>query len=391
MAVVRVGFDHTVRQGGVLQTVVVRGGGAGAVLGGPIRSHYVGRRFAPPENLDGALCSVLMLGMGLKGVDRLHVEGPLSIEAVRNARAYQEAWVDLMPKLYHPVEVTADQVVHTPAALRQRAISAYSGGLDSAFTAARHGKRLLGAASYPLTHVLLIHGLDVRLRDTAGLRAVTERVRPALEELGLELIVVRSNLLAPNPRRPMPQRYYYSHAAQFAGVFHGLSAVFGYALIASGQPYVGIDLRHGTNPATDHLLSGGRMQIVHDGAGHIRTQKAELVARFPALTRSLRVCFTPPPGNCGVCEKCVRTRLNFMATGAPDPACFDQPFEEGMIDRMDAWNTTIPTELRSIAAYARGRGIAAPWVDRLEARAAFLEANPGSDESHLRALGWVPQ
>ena len=67
----------------------------------------------------------------------------------------------------------------------------------------------------------------------------------------------------------------------------------------------------GSHPALDGLWSGGGVEIVHYGAELWPDEKLAAMADFPMVHRRLRVCYADPraEGNCGRCEKCVRTRL----------------------------------------------------------------------------------
>jgi hypothetical protein len=65
------------------------------------------------------------------------------------------------------------------------------------------------------------------------------------------------------------------------------------------------------------------MEVRHDGAGRSRTEKVAYLATWEQGMPLLRVCWEGrvPDGNCGRCEKCVRTRLNFHIAGVESPAC----------------------------------------------------------------------
>ena len=58
------------------------------------------------------------------------------------------------------------------------------------------------------------------------------------------------------------------------------SAEFSHALVGSSEPYDALVLPWGSNPVTDRLLSGGRLAIVHDGAGFSRTDKISFLSGF---------------------------------------------------------------------------------------------------------------
>ena len=368
-------------RGGTLQSLNLQGAGVRALLGGqPLWTFFPGQQLDQPEVLDGPLYSVLMIAMGL-GAD-LRLAGPVSETALRNAREYQEAWTTLAPGWMRQVEIIPDHVVEARKPPTGRAVSAFSGGLDATFTAIRHARRLLGEASYGLSHALLVHGLDIRLEKAEVFAGLRRRVQPLIDELGLELLVARTNIVFPNPSRPelQPQLFYLCQAPTIAGILHALSGRFDHGLIASSEPYSRMVLPISSNPATDHLLSGEQLQVVHDGAGFLRSQKAELLAQVPAALKALRVCFETQQdgGNCGLCEKCVRTRINLMLGGAADPPCFDQPFHIDMIDAVFPTEQVFLSEWRNIEAYALRKGVETPWMDRIRARLAQAPAPSGN-------------
>jgi hypothetical protein len=168
-----------------------------------------------------------------------------------------------------------------------------------------------------------------------------------------------------------PQDWEDSFAAQLAGALHQFSHRFDFGLIASSSDYLRpATVSLGSKPALNYLLSGGALEVVHDGSGYSRTAKAAVVARSPTALKTLRVCWQgePQDRNCGHCEKCMRTRLSLLAVGVSNPPCFDAPLDLARIDTIECRSRSNLEELVTIAEYARGRGIAAAWLDRLEAR-----------------------
>ncbi len=141
-------------------------------------------------------------------------------------------------------------------------------------------------------------------------------------------------------------------------------------MIGSGDPYNRLALPRGSSPAIDYLLSGDGMEIVNDGAGYSRTEKVAHITSYPVVTDRVKVCWEGPQAdrNCGHCEKCVRTRLNFLAAGVENPKCFDTPFELSMIDGVTPHNSRQLDELRAILEHVEMRGIAGEWVQRLRHR-----------------------
>ncbi|HVJ32049.1 MAG TPA: hypothetical protein VND94_02945 [Terriglobia bacterium] len=323
------------------------------------------RNLPIPRALDGFVFGIVFYAMRL-GQD-IRVHGAMSAAALRNLREFQEAWVRWKPSRYNKVEIIPDTVLGDAVFTRKdEAIAAFSGGVDSIFTLLRHATGTLGLGSYPLKHsVLMVHGFDVPLSELKQFDALRERTEPFLRELKVTAKTIRTNL-----KELALQSWEDSFSSQLACCLHNYAHDFGYALIGSSEPYDALVLPWGSNPATDYLLSGSALRIVHDGAGYSRTQKVETLAQNPLASAAVKVCWEGKEThrNCGICEKCVRTRLNYLAVGIADPACFDTPFDLATVKAINLRNDAQCAELISIATYAKAKGIEAPWLKALEAR-----------------------
>ena len=324
-----------------------------------------------PVVLDGFLFCFLFAAME-RGVP-LVIRGPVSARAIRNARLFQEAWASWVPSRYRIVDIIPDQLVSERclgARDNAAAVAAFSGGVDSTFSAMRHGRRMLGRSSHEVEAVLTVQGFDVNFENYDGFQRLLDRTQPLIDDLGLRRHVMRTNI-----RQYELQNWGHSHGAQISCALHQLSHEFNYGLIASSRPYKHLINAWGSHAATDHLLSGDDLEIVHDGAGFLRVQKVKLIASDPVAQSSLKVCWEgrEQDKNCGHCAKCVRTRLNFLALGEVNPPCFDSPFELDMIDDLKVDSEGALIELLNIIEYARQSAIEKPWVSLLERRVQRLQ------------------
>ena len=210
--------------------------------------------------------------------------------------------------------------------------------------------------------MLLVHGFDVSLANGADLQELIERTTP-----------IRGGPVSSSDRgrvRTPLKKWEDSFAAQLAACMHLFSAEFSVALMGSSEPYDALVLPWGSNPVTDHLLSGGQLKIVHDGAAFSRSDKIAFLSRFPAAVASLKVCWEGKQQgrNCGICEKCVRTQLNFLAVGMKQTSCFDEPLDLRRISNIRIRNDALIAEFRSIVDYAERRNIDEEWVRLLRKR-----------------------
>jgi len=112
------------------------------------------------------------------------------------------------------------------------------------------------------------------------------------------------------------------------------------------------------------------MTIVHDGAAYSRTEKAEVLLGFPFMVEGLKVCWEghDPEKNCGLCEKCLRTRLNFAASGCNDPPCFSDAFDKRMLSGLVAQSALQVSELEGVVRFVRRKRWSYPWLNALRRR-----------------------
>jgi hypothetical protein len=340
----------------------------------------IGEAPPPPRVLDGFVAGVIFHAMRVG--QPLRVDGPMTKEALCNLNEFQDAWVRWRPRLYRKIEIIPSAIVTPEIARERRAIAAFSGGVDSIFTILRHNRGRLGNASYLLRDsVLMVHGFDVSLENPASLEALKDRTAPLLQECGLKLKLIRTNLKTQLLQAVLAQdqvvAWEDSHMAQLACCLHNYSHDFYYALVGSSEPYDGLVLPWGSTPATDHLLSGGTMRLVHDGAGFSRTEKVAYIANDGTASRVLKVCWQGKEAhkNCGVCDKCVRTQANFLAVGVARPACFDAPLDPRLIRTIPLRGAVQLAEMESIIAYAKAKGMKGEWLEELQAQVKIFKSS----------------
>jgi hypothetical protein len=331
----------------------------------------------PPVLLDGFVFAHLFYAMQL-GQD-IHVRGAVSVQLLRNVREFQEAWHIWAPERYNRVRITADEIVsRLPEPRPTEAFAAYSAGVDSTYTVLRHSGRNAGPDSYALrSSVLMVHGFDVPLDRAGQFDAMKQRSVPLMRDLGLTVRVMRTNL-----KELRLQRWEDAFMAQLVSCLNNYSHEFGYALVASAHPYDELEFPVGSTAATDYLLSGAAMQTVHDGACASRTRKVEAIARNPIAVASLKVCWEGANAheNCGVCEKCVRTRLNFRAVGVDEPSCFPgAPDVLPLIPNVRIRRQVLRTELASILKYTNANNVHAEWTSALQKRLDRYDAEQRED------------
>jgi len=201
----------------------------------------------------------------------------------------------------------------------------FSGGIDSFYTLTRQPD---------VGTLVFIAGFDVRLANRAVWTAMARSWRALADELGLEFVLVATNLRDhPVLGRMRWARY---HGAVLAGAAHLLSGVASRWLVSASY-HVSNLMPWGSHPDLDPLWSGAGIGIRHYGAEVWRAEKLAAMAGVPYVHRHLRVCYDAPraEGNCGRCEKCVRTRLVYWQD-LPGVTCESMPANPDLVAALDA-------------------------------------------------------
>ena len=310
------------------------------------------------DSADPFVTAFLPLAMR-RGHDLRVVGGGVSPSLVENLARFQEVW-----HAWHGlpiVSVVADEE-HERAERPGPAVTSFSGGVDSAFTAWRH-TRGTAPRGPKLTAALMLHGVDIPIANVVGFTRSAARSRRMLDSLGLDLVTVRTNVFAVAGGRDYPI------AAGLASGFHLLGARFGTGLVPSTTSYRHLVFPLGSSPVSDALLGSDRLEVVHDGAGDERFDKIAQLATWDEALDSLRVCLSDPQHhrNCGRCVKCMMLLLTFRVLGVT-PRCFDTPPSD---DEILAWIPSLPSrpldvqDAWTLVEQAARRGIDEPWTRAL--------------------------
>jgi hypothetical protein len=321
----------------------------------------------------------------------VHAEGSPSL--LQNLHEMQALWSRVRPDRYSMCELRVDHERQAPPAREpDAAVLAFSGGVDSAFSAWRHTR---GGLARPrmLRSALMVHGFDVPLSRSQAFAEATGRSRIMLESLGIGLSTLATNF------RDLPDLDWEdAHGAALAAALHLLSAHHGQGLIASGwetrSPMLSRDgrgawmLPWGSSPLTDSWLSQLHFTIVHDGGGVSRLEKIQALSTWPEALAELRVCWQGPRSdrNCGRCEKCVRTILEFRVLGLGLPSCFDRDGQDVDILRLLRLRPAQLTYLAHVLAEARRRRLRGSWVHALQVTLALNRARLRLADAGLRRL-----
>lgn len=313
------------------------------------------------DSCDSFVVATLMLAMS-QATDVV-VHGEVSPSLLRNLEEFQSAWVCWSPQKYRHVEITAEVEREQPITKpEEKAIAAFSGGVDSCFTVFRHKTGRYGRLSRNLQAGLMVHGFDIPLSQQEVFQRAAEKSKAMLASVGVELILMATNF------RELGQDWEDVFGAAVASTLMLLGGGYTVGLLPSSYTYESLFLPWGSNPLTDPLLSSNAFQIIHDGTAFRRIEKIQEITQFPAALQSLRVCWEGEQldRNCGQCEKCIRTILGFRVMGIGLPPCFDQDVTDSQILNIQTTKKSQITYFEEILQIAVAGNISDPWVTTLK-------------------------
>jgi hypothetical protein len=282
-----------------------------------------GSKVAEEPCTDAFLAACFPLA-AVHGEARIRIEGrlcPMLVEGLYTAHAWWTSWGD-MPSPMPVIEAADGGQRRIPTGPRHGA-AFLSGGVDGFHMLMRNHQLYHSDDPAYIREVIFIHGFDIGKRSTKPederFRKALRSLQPIAAEARVRLTWCRTNL------RHLPSKpdfWYYRHnGAALAAVGHA---------VISGPAFLFIGASHdianpvpiGSHPAVDGLFSSQRVTVIHDGARYSRFQKVRELARWPGALAALRVCPGNPGSelNCGICEKCLRTRLELLAAGVEETA-----------------------------------------------------------------------
>lgn len=321
----------------------------------------LGSSISIPEAND-ADSHVLALLMDAMQEDReMVVKGSVSQDLLSNLTEFQAVWSKLLPDTYKTIEIIPDEI-RTDESRTPGAICAYSGGVDGSFSVWRHSQKKWGHRSQDIKLCAIVHGFDIPLEDEAAFADAEKRGRATLDSIGIGLESVRTNL-----REHLRTCWEHSFLCALVATLGHFKKVAGTCIVGSGVPYDYLVIPWGSSPVTDHLLNAGDLAVMHDGASHSRTEKVAEIAEWSEGVANLRVCWQGPKKgeNCGRCEKCIRTKFNFLATSNPVPDCIPGRDLLGDLGAVVIRNDFVRIEWQQIYDYAIRHKVEASWVPRI--------------------------
>lgn len=301
----------------------------------------------------------------------ISIKGTVSKSLLDNMELFASYWNVLLPAYYKKIKITADEEFDDkPAALPDKAIACFSGGLDASFMLYRHKKRLAGRNNRNIERCILIHGADIKLSAKKRFEEAFLGCEAMCGDLGAGLVPVEMNY------RSYPHDWEMEHMAFMAAALRFWKN-YPYQMAGSTYPVNLFKYPWSANPVTDRLFSSNLYKMVSDDINFGRTEKAGIVKNWQAGMKNLRVCWESAGtvNNCGVCEKCVRTYLNFRAVGVHKIDSMERVFDKKNLKKLSFDKDT--EFYAEILEYARAHSVKDKvllWLEKKSKRAVWKKA-----------------
>lgn len=248
----------------------------------------------------------------------LACEEPIDRVSRDNLQLWQAAYAAWLPTRLTQVELRIPVSDCKRARTGRGALTAFSGGSDSCYTALTYDR----AGDCPLTAGLMIHGFDIPHDDHAGFTGAWDNTRALLQSYGLEAYQMRTNIREPRLPKLCWEREV--HGIWLAAGLACLEPWFDGLVIPSSYPSRRARIPCGSNALTDPLLGTAGVPVIHHRPELSRSEKFPLLARNVPATERMRVCFLNDQHdrNCGRCFKCVTAQVLLWSYGVNQPAAF---------------------------------------------------------------------
>lgn len=328
----------------------------------------------------------------------LVLDTPVDRATLENLLEWQSAYARWRPRRLQVVPILAPEQPASPASglapnvAGPGAITCFSGGVDSCFSAWRHTRPEAPGRTERRIRLgagLTVHGFDVPLDQPETFDRVRKRSKDLLSAFGLEAFWLRTDV------RRLEGAFgcaweTEAHGLWLAAALACLEPWYEGTMIPSTYPYACLRLPWGSNPIGDPLLGSEGRPCRHDGAAYTKLDKVRAMAADPAVADGVRVCWEgiQLDRNCGGCFKCIATQVCFWLSGVEQPAAF--PTRCGLDDVAhlsvkNRQNDYLVAQLEA-EAVAQGRRPLARSLRGARRRARWRRVG---SSWHRQAKGWV--
>ena len=253
----------------------------------------------------------------------LELRGPVDYLLVSNLTEFSAAWCQYRPTLFKtPVKIIADEFTSFQCRHHNEVnfSAAFSGGIDSTFLLICNASNTEVDMHPRISQAIMIDGFGFNLENIEQFRRTFQLGSSLCDSIGVELLSVRTN---------------WSKVIKWYEIFHtlGIASLLNLLSRNVAGGYIGLDFTYaeefelgpwGNMAGLDRMLSASSFPILPFGGQSTRIGKLTTLS-LSGNDRYLSVCNSPGRTsiNCGTCEKCQRTMLEYMSQGiTPAPGLF---------------------------------------------------------------------
>jgi hypothetical protein len=317
-----------------------------------------GIKLPPATDVSFAVWALLPFAIG-EGFN-IQINRPIDPQVATNAERLSRIWEMWVPGLYRSITVSGNGTWSRMRQTRLPRIHLYSGGVDSTFAILKH--------SHPqkYSYAATVFGLDYRGPVAANNFAkLIAKTAPLLEKLNYQRIIIHTNALC------KPQRL--THGFTFASCLFLLSELFEEGTLTADRTPAQDLVTHpwGTNHVTNQYLTGSDFAVRTICSDASRIEKLAAISASQVALPFLSVCRRSNvlPANCGVCNKCIRTKAMLLAvTGGVPDIFIDNTLNERLMRSFELQGRE-RTHLFDLYCYAKERGI----IDTIPGLATLVE------------------
>jgi hypothetical protein len=274
----------------------------------------------PTDRADFAAWALLPIAMRKGKNLRIMYRG--SEATAKNAIALSRIWSMWLPHVFRPIEVSFSENVDFKLDARDKSgvdLLLYSGGVNSTYNLIRRHQEGLKQV------LLTVHGLDYKLSDFNGFNELIKQTEPIANQMAEKRLFLETNAYS----------QYKKHGIK-ADLSHGF--ILAASVFLMGRSYdagvISADFSRdqeflafpwGTNSVTNDYFSSGDFRLRTENLDVTRGQKMELLSKYPSALQAITFCSDSSnrPKNCGLCSKCVRTKVMFIAATGKVPDIFN--------------------------------------------------------------------
>jgi hypothetical protein len=278
----------------------------------------------------------------------LRCEHPIDRTTHDQLRAWQSCFAAWLPLRLQIVDLKIPLAPEVKARVGGGAITAFSGGGDSCFTAMRHaGKKSASLHHTALTAGLMIHGFDIKPSALTAYNEAFESSRKILNAYHLDTYSLWTNI---RERRWRPKLCWRreTHGIWLAACLSCLEPWFDVTVIPSSFSNDRALHPWASNPQTDTLLGSENALLVHDSFEFSKPAKLQQMADVKVITDHMRTCYHNYESgqNCGHCLKCSSTQVLLELFGCPKPEAFPERYTLADITKRKAYSQKLAAPVR---------------------------------------------